>query len=92
MTSDNLSFNQINEQFANGQSATVLVEREDHTIVPGQVILQGENNTRVFLSGTNARAGDAPIPTKRVSTEKLSDSHQEILAEKLAGLALRGEE
>lgn len=93
MSAENPTFNQINEQLANDQAATVLVERDTGDIVPAQVMAVGEQGARAFFANLNAgEAGDNAIRTKTVSAEKLSDSHQEMLAEKLAGVALRNSE
>lgn len=87
------TFNQIDQQLAANeqQGAAVLVEQGDDKIAVGQVLATpGENGARVFFNGSNDEVSERAIPTKLVSAEKLSDSHQELLAEKLAGAALRG--
>lgn len=85
-------FNQLEQQLAANQPATVLVERSNGDITPAQIMYPGSENTRVFFGNLNAEADDRAIPTKIVASEKLSDAHQEMLAEKLAGVALRSVE
>lgn len=92
MSPETPQFKQVDEQLAADQAATVLVERDNGSIVPGQVMVRGEHGARVFMANLNEEANDRVIQTKRVSAEKLSDEHQEALAEKLAGVALRGVE
>lgn len=87
------TFNQINEQLANSdQPASVLVEKHDGSIVTGQVMTNVEGDTKVWLSGSNSESSEQLVPTRIVNAEKLTDEHQAALAEKLAGVALRGAE
>lgn len=86
--SEKQTFNQVDQQFEKGDPQTILVERSDGTISTGLVGSQGERSA-VLLAGSNDKVnGDTLM--KMVKTEKLSDAHQEMLAEKLAGVALRG--
>ncbi|HEX7368464.1 MAG TPA: hypothetical protein VF261_02305 [Candidatus Saccharimonadales bacterium] len=84
-------FNQVDEQIANGQPATVLVERSNGDITPGQIRTVGmtEGKTEV-LFGDTTRNDWQKMPYKPVSNEKLTDQYQQQLAERLAGMALRG--
>lgn len=81
---DSNLFNQVDQQLAAHESATVLVERSDGTISAGQVATMGEaGKTAVLL-------GDGNLG-KWVGNERLTDKYQENLARELAGFALRGD-
>lgn len=89
MSEQNLTHNQVDEQLAAGQEASVLVERHDGTVSVGQVMARGEHGARAFMEQDSE--GNF-LSTKILSSEKLSDDHQQKLAEELAGVALRGSE
>ena len=88
MNPENQTFNQIDQQFQKGEPSTVLVERSDGTISTGIVGTLGQERSAVLLAGSNDKTnGDTLM--KMIKTEKLSDPHQEMLAERLAGVALK---
>lgn len=81
-------FNQVDQQIANGQPATVLVERSNGDITTAQVAGIGTEKTNAFLGNLTVESEDN-LPYKPVGNEKLTDGYQEYLAKKLAGTALR---
>lgn len=81
-------FEQVDQQVAQGQPATVLVERNNDTITTAQVMGMTEGKTNVFFGDVS----DGPkegMPYKPVGNERLNDHYQQYLARKLAGEALR---
>jgi len=88
--SENPTFNQINEQESSaymnrsGAKPTVLIERSDGRITVGNLD-RGTQNVLFTEKGA-----DKMHPN--VSLERLTDAHQEMLAAKLAGVALLGSE
>ena len=87
--SEKLEFNQIDQQLANSQTASLLVERKDGAIQVGQVLGYGEHGSIAYLANLNNKDATGDLSWKRVSSEQLSDRHQQELAEGLAGAALR---
>lgn len=90
--SENLSFNQINEQqsaaYRRGEpvAPTVLIEHGDGTIQPG--LLNMETRDVDFIDQRDSEPKFYPS----VSLDKLSDEHQQKLATALAGAALKDSE
>lgn len=91
MNPENQTFNQIDQQFQKGEPSTVLVERTDGSISTGLVGALGAERSAVLLAGSNDKTNEDTL-MKVIKTEKLSDAHQEMLAEKLATVALKGSE
>jgi len=85
------AFTQIDQQIAASQPATVLVERSNGDITTGQVVGLGQSGSRVFFGNLTTENVDG-MGYRNLSSEELSDGHQEKLAEELAGVALRGTE
>lgn len=89
MSEQQPTYDQIDEQLAAAQPASVLVERDNDKIAVGQVVARGEDRTSVYFTNLNQESNGEAIPTKVVPIEKLSDEHQQELAVALAGHALR---
>lgn len=94
--SENLKFNQVNQQESSGyiqglsrkdNMPTVLVERSSGKIQTGRL---DQSTRNVHFSDVNPETGvEETMMHPRVPLEKLSDEHQELLAARLAGAALR---
>jgi len=82
------AFNQVDQQVANGQPATVLVERSNGDITTAQVAGITEGVTDVFF-GDITNGPQEGMQYKTVGNERLNDQYQERLATQLAGVALR---
>jgi hypothetical protein len=88
--SENLTFNQVNQQessaYMSGSKAkpSVLIERSDGRITVGNL---DKDTQHVYFTEDGVDKAHPNVPL-----EKLSDQHQEVLAAKLAGVALRGGE
>jgi len=81
-------FNQVDQQRANYQPATVLVERENGDIATAQISSIYEGSATAYFGGDIT--GDVGgLDSTLVLSERLTDKYQEHLAEKLGGLALR---
>lgn len=81
-------YQQIEQQIANGQPATVLVERSDNTISTGQTLGLGPEKTFVFFADLSEGPKDG-MPYRHKHNPYFTDEKQAELAEKLAGKALR---
>lgn len=83
-------FQQVDQQVADGQLATVLVERSNGDITTAQV--EGVTEGQTIANFGDVRGGlKDDTPAKLVPNERLTDKYQEHLAEKLAGIALKSE-
>lgn len=88
--SEKLSFNQITEQLENGHGPTVLVERSQGKITTGEYAGENPEKPGTYMVNVMTERGGQLVPGYReISAEDVSDSHQEKLAERLAGKALR---
>lgn len=86
MNTEKPSFSQISDQFSKGSEATVLVSRSNGEITTG--IYAGVESDTKGLYDVVVDGGDG---VRSVSGDQLSDAHQALLAEHLAGEPLKSE-